>query len=74
MGRVGAVSHGQAGVPGVWHQPDLLPVQGQAGRGERPHCRLAGATDEQPAQLGLRAVLPVPAQRQGLQMEPHTVI
>ena len=71
MGGNGALSDGQAGVPGIWHQPDLLPLQGQAGRAKRPHCRLAGAADEQPAQLGLRTVLPVPAQRQGLQMEPQ---
>lgn len=48
MGRNGPLSHGQAGMQGVWHQPDLLPVQGQAGRRKRPHCRLAGAADEQP--------------------------
>lgn len=30
-----------------------------------------GTADEQPAQLGLRAVLPVPAQCKGLQMEPQ---
>ena len=71
MGRDRAVSHDQAGMPCVWHQPDLLPVQSEVGRRERPHRGLAGATDEQPAQLGLWAVLSVPAQRQGLQMEPQ---
>ena len=71
MGGHGAGSHGQAGVQGVWYQPDVLPVQGQAGRGKRPHCRLAGTADEQPAQLGFWAVLSVPAQRQRLQMEPQ---
>jgi len=35
MGRDGPVRHGQAGVPGVWHQPDLLPVSSQAGRGKQ---------------------------------------
>jgi hypothetical protein len=25
----GALSHGQAGLPSVWHQPDLLPLQTQ---------------------------------------------
>lgn len=71
MGRDRAVSRDQAGVPSVWHQPDLLPVQGQVGRRERPHRGLAGATDEQPAQLRFRAVFPIPAQREGLQMEPQ---
>ena len=32
-GPCGAVSHGQAAVPSVWHQPDLLPIQSEAGRG-----------------------------------------
>ena len=71
MGRVGAVSHGQAGVPGIWHWPDLLRIQSEAGRGKQPHCRLAGTADEQSAQLGLRPVLPVSAQRERLQMEPQ---
>jgi hypothetical protein len=46
------------GVPGVWHQPDVLPLSGQTERRERSDRRLAGAIDEQPAQLGLRPLLP----------------
>jgi hypothetical protein len=54
-----------------WHQPDLLPLEGQAGRGIRRHRPQAGTADEQPAQLGLRFMLPLPAQRERLQMEPQ---
>jgi hypothetical protein len=55
VGRGAAVSHDWSGLPGISHQPDLLPVQGQAGCGKRPDCRLVGKADEQPAQLGFRA-------------------
>ena len=71
MGRSAAVSHDWLGMPGISHQPDLLPLQSQAGRGERHHRRLAREADEQPAQLGFWAVLPISAQRKGLQMEPQ---
>jgi len=74
MGRVGAVSHSQTGVPGIWHQPDLLSIQSEAGRGKQLHCRLAGTANEQLAQLGLRPVPPVPAQRERLQMEPQACL
>ena len=32
-GPCGAVSHGQAAVPSIWHHPDLLPIQRETGRG-----------------------------------------
>ena len=34
-------------MPSIWHQPGLLPLQGQARRGRRCNCRLAGTADEQ---------------------------
>jgi putative transposase len=46
VGRCRAVSHNWFGVRGIRHQPDLLPVSGEAKRGELRHCRLAGAADE----------------------------
>jgi hypothetical protein len=61
VGHVGAVSHDQAGVQGIWYQPNLIPVQGQAGSEKRSHCGLAGAADEQPTYLRLRAVFHISA-------------
>lgn len=40
-------------------------------RGGLLDCRQAAAPHRQPAQLGLRTVLPVPAQRQRLWLEPQ---
>ena len=66
------IGHDSRGMPGVWHQPDLLPILCQIVIHERTHRRLAGVPDDQPAQLGIRLVLPASTQRQRLSMEPST--
>lgn len=39
VGRSAAVNHDWPGMLGIlWHQPVLLPLQGQAGRGHAPGC------------------------------------
>lgn len=40
-------SQGLPGMSGIWHQQDLLPLQGQVGRRKQHHRRLAGPADEQ---------------------------
>ena len=49
MGRGPAFSQHRTSLPGVRHQPDLLSRQARCR--ERPSGRLAGAPDQQPAQL-----------------------
>ena len=47
----------------------MVPVPAEEGRGERGDRESAGTTNGEPAQLWLRAVLSVFAQRQGLRLE-----
>ena len=57
---------------GLCDQRDLLPLSSPSSRTENARDRrLADPLDAQPAQLGLRAVLSVPAQRQRLRLEPQ---
>ena len=61
-----------AGLPGIWHQPDRLPLLGKAVSRECRDRRPPAPFDPQSAQLGIWAVLSVPAQREGLPMESQT--
>lgn len=61
-----------ASLYGVWHQPELLPLPGKAVSRECRNRRPPDPTDPQPAELGIRAVLSVPAQREGRPMESQT--
>ncbi len=59
------------GVRAVRGQRDLLSLRAEAVERERTDRRLVDASDAQPAQLGLWAVLPVPTQREGASVEPQ---
>lgn len=61
---------GPARMRGIWCKPDMLPLRAAAQCRERADCRLAATADRQSSQLGLWAVFPVPAQREGLRLEP----
>ncbi len=49
------------GLPGVFHQPDLLPLLDKVVNRECRHRQSPDLPDPQPAHLGIRAVLSVPA-------------
>lgn len=79
---VSAARDGQAGGPGRHHQhrscvqdvrgeSDLLPLSGQGQPRERDDRRLVAQADQRLPRLGLWAVLPAPAQREGLRLEPQ---
>src|SRR5690606_29890770 len=59
------------GMLGISGKPDLLSVRCQDGCRERGDRQLAAASDGQPSQLGLWAVLSLPAQCPGLWLEPQ---
>uniref|UniRef100_A4WSE6 Integrase, catalytic region n=1 Tax=Cereibacter sphaeroides (strain ATCC 17025 / ATH 2.4.3) TaxID=349102 RepID=A4WSE6_CERS5 len=74
VGREGGGDEGgqhRARLPGVRGQRDLFPLQPEARRRERDDRRSAGRADECPQDLGLRAVFPAPAQREGACLEPQ---
>src|SRR5690606_19986677 len=63
-----------AGLRGVQGPPDVLPVCRQDGCPERGDRQLVAASDGQPSQLGLWAVLSVPAECPRLPVEPQACV
>ena len=66
MGRGPVFSRHRTGLLGFRHPPVQLSLSRQVRCRERPGGRLAGASDQQPAQLALRPALPVFAQLEEL--------
>ena len=58
----------------VPHQRDVLSISAEAQRRERADRGLADSADQHQEELGLWSVLPAPAQRQRIQMEPQACV
>ena len=71
MGGRGTGADHSAGLRGLWAERECLPLPAAEERRERPYWRMAGPADGQPPELGVWALLPVSAQREGLPVEPQ---